>query len=108
MKEETHKSHKELQKNTNLQLKDLSKTIQDLNTEVETMKTLQWETRVKIEKLGKKSWAIDANIINRIQEIEEIISDGEETIESMDSTVKENAKCKKVVTQNIQETEETL
>ena len=108
MKEETHKSHKELQKNTNLQLKDLSKTIQDLNTEVETMKTLQWETRVKIEKLGKKSWAIDANIINRIQEIEEIISDGEETIESMDSTVKENAKCKKVVTQNIQETQDTL
>ena len=108
MKEETKKSLEELQENTNKQLKNLSKTIQDLNIEVERTKTLQRETRVKIENLGKKSWAIDANINNRIQEIEEIISDGEDTIESMDSTVKEIAKCKKVVAHNIQETQDTL
>ena len=42
--------------------------------------------------LGEKSGVIDANINNRIQKIEERISDAEDTIETMDSTVKENAK----------------
>ena len=56
---------------------------------------------MEVEKLRKKSVTIDANINNRIQEIEERILDAEDTIETMDSTVKENAKCKKLVTQNI-------
>jgi hypothetical protein len=38
---------------------------------------------------------------NRIQEIEEIISGAEDTIENIDITVKENAKCKKILTQNM-------
>ena len=58
---------------------------------------------MEIENLGKKSGAIDANINHRIQEIEERISDAEDTIETIDSTVKENAKCKNLVTQHIQE-----
>ena len=49
-----------------------------------------------------------SNINNRIQEMEERISDAEDTIETTDSTVKENAKCKKVVTQNIQEIQDTM
>ena len=44
---------------------------------------------------------MDASINNRIQEIEERISDAEDTIESIDTTVKENTKCKKFLTQNI-------
>ena len=36
------------------------------------------------------------------------ISDAEDTIETMDSTVKENAKCKKLITQNIQEIQDTM
>jgi uncharacterized coiled-coil protein SlyX len=42
-------------------------------------------------------------ITNRIQEIEERNSGAEDTIENIDITVKENAKCKKLLTQNIQE-----
>jgi uncharacterized coiled-coil protein SlyX len=45
---------------------------------------------------------------NRIQEIEDRISGAEDTIENMDKTIKENAKCKKILTQNIQETQDTM
>ena len=72
---------------------ELSKTILDLKTEVETTKKSQRETTVEIENLGKKSGAIDANINNRIPEIEERISDAKDTIESIDSIFKEYAKC---------------
>jgi len=89
-------------------VKELSKTIQDLKSEVETTKKTQRETTLEIENLGKKSGDRDANINNRIQEIEERISDAEDSIETMDSTVKENAKCKKLVTQNIQEIQDTM
>jgi uncharacterized coiled-coil protein SlyX len=44
-----------------------------------------------------------ASINNRIQEIEERISGTEEIIENICTIVKEYAKCKKLLTQNIQE-----
>ena len=47
---------------------------------------------MEIVNFGKKSGVIDANINNRIQEMEKRISDAEDTIETIDSTVKENAK----------------
>ena len=71
--------------------------------EVETIKKSQRETTLEIKSLGKRSGVIDASIINRIQEIEERISGAEDTIENIDTTVKENAKCKKFLIQNIQE-----
>jgi predicted nucleic acid-binding Zn-ribbon protein len=74
---------------------ELNKTIQDLNMEVETIKKTQRETTLEIEILRKKSGTIDACISNRIEEIEERISCAEDSIESMDTTIKENAKCKK-------------
>ena len=43
-----------------------------------------------------------------MQEIEERISGTENTIENIDTTVKENEKCKKVLTQNIQEIQNTM
>ena len=64
---------------------ELIKNFQDLKTEVETTKKVQSETTLEIENLGKKSGTIDTNINNRIQEIEERISDAEDTIETMDS-----------------------
>ena len=45
---------------------------------------------------------------NRIQEIEERISGVEDTIENIDKTVKENSKSKKLLTQNIQEIQDTM
>jgi predicted nucleic acid-binding Zn-ribbon protein len=84
-------------------VKELNKTIQDLKMEVETIKKSQRETTLEIENLGKKSGAIDASITNKIQEIEKRISVAEDTIENIDTTIKENEKCKKILTQNIQE-----
>jgi predicted nucleic acid-binding Zn-ribbon protein len=60
--------------------------------EVETIKKSQRETTLEIENLGKKSGAIDANITNRIQEIEERISGAEDTIDNIDTTIKKKFK----------------
>jgi hypothetical protein len=82
---------------------ELNKTIQDLKIEVETIKKTQKETDLEIEILGKKSRNIDVSISNRIQEWKRKISGAEDSIETMDTTIKENAKCKKILTQKIQE-----
>jgi prefoldin subunit 5 len=89
-------------------VKELNKTIQDLKREAETIKKSQRETTLEIEKLGKKSGVIDASITNRIQKIEERISDAEDTIENIDTRIKENAKWKKIISQNIQEIQDTM
>jgi hypothetical protein len=60
--------------------------------EVKTIKKTQSETTLEIEILGKKSGTIDARIRNRIQEMEKRISCAEDSIENMDTTIKENAK----------------
>ena len=75
-------------------MKELSKTIPDLKTEVETTKKSQRETTLEKGNLGKKSGAIGVNINKRIQELEERMSDAEDIIETIDTTVKENAKGK--------------
>jgi hypothetical protein len=75
--------------------------------ELETIKKSQRKTTLEIEHLGKRKGIIDASITNRIQEIEERILGAEDTIENIDTTVKENAKCKKLLTQNIQEIQDT-
>jgi hypothetical protein len=62
---------------------------------------------MEIENLGKKSGAIDARF-NTIQEIEKRISGAEDTIENPETTVRENAKCKKILTQNVQEIQDTM
>jgi predicted nucleic acid-binding Zn-ribbon protein len=83
---------------------ELNKTIQDLKREVDTIKKTQSEATLEIETLKKKSGVIDASIRNRIQEMEERISVAEDSMENISITIKENTKCKKILTQNIQET----
>jgi gas vesicle protein len=90
LKEETQKSPKELQQNTTKQVKELNKTIQYLKTEIETIKKSQKETTLGIENLGKRS--------GTIQDIEVRISGAEDAIENIDTIIKENAKCKKLLT----------
>jgi hypothetical protein len=64
--------------------------------EVETIKKTQRETILEIENLGKKSGVIDASITKSIKEIEERISGAEDAIGNIDdTTIKENAKCKR-------------
>jgi uncharacterized coiled-coil protein SlyX len=63
---------------------------------------------LEIENLGKRPGVIDTSITNRLQEIEERISGAEDTIENIDTTIKENAKHTKLLTQNIQEIQDTM
>ena len=63
---------------------------------------------MEIQTLGKKSGKIDVSISNRIQELKKRISGAEDSIGNMDTTIKENAKCKKILTQNIQEMQDKI
>ena len=108
LKEKPQKSLKEVQENTIKQAKEMSKNIQDLKMEIETIKKSQRETTLKLKNLGKRSGVINASITNRIQEIEERISGSEDSIENIDTTVKENTKCKRILTQKIQEIQDTM
>ena len=85
----------------------MNKAGQDLNMEVETIKISQIVVTLKMENLGKRSGATDASITNKIQEREERISGIEDTLEDFDTVVKENIKHKQILTQNIQEIQET-
>jgi hypothetical protein len=75
--------------------------------ELQTIKKSQRETTLELENLGKRPGVLDVSITNRIQEREERISGAEDTIENIDTTVKENAKSKKLLIQNIQEIQNT-
>ena len=86
---------------------ELNNTIQDLKREVDTINKTQSEATLEIETLGKKSRTIDASISNRIQEMEERMSGTEDSIENI-STIKENGKLKKILTQNIQKIQDTM
>ena len=76
--------------------------------EIETINKTQRETTLEMDNLGKRSAATDASVTNRIQETKERISGLEDAIENMDTLVKENTKCKKLLTQNIQEIQDTM
>ena len=108
IKVKTQKSLKELQENKTKQVMEWNKTIKDLKMEVESIKKTQRETTLELKMVGKRSGAIDASITKRIQEMEERISGAEDSIENIDTTIKENMKCKKTLTQNIQEIQDTM
>jgi uncharacterized coiled-coil protein SlyX len=61
-----------------------------------------------LENLEKRQGLIDTSISNRIQEMEERISGTEDTIENIYTSVKENAKSKNLLTQNIQEIQDRM
>jgi hypothetical protein len=58
--------------------------------------------------LGKRSETTDESITNIIQKIEERISSVEDTIEEIDKNVKENSKHKILLTQSIQQIQNTM
>ena len=74
-----------------------------LKTEMEAMKKTQTEGQLDMENLGKQTETSGTSITNRIQEIEERISESEETIEKINALIKENSKSNKFSSQNIQE-----
>ena len=84
-------------------MKELNKTIQILRMEVETIKKSQRKTTLEIENLEIRSCCK-----HHIKEIEERISGAQDTMENIDTTVKEKAKYKEPLTQNIQEIKDTM
>ena len=91
-KEDSNNSLKEIQENTDKQVKGLNNVIQDLKVEVETIKKTQMETNLEMENLRKRSGITDLSITNRIQEIDERIPGVEDMVEEINTTVKENSK----------------
>jgi hypothetical protein len=89
-KEDISNSVKKNTGNTDKQIKELNKVIQDLKVEEETIKKTQMEANLEMEDLGKRSGITDISIINRIQEREERISGVEEMVEEIDTSIKEN------------------
>ena len=89
-------------------MKDLFKGVQDLKVEVQTIMKTQIEATLEMKNLGKRSRIRDVSISNRIQEIEERNSGVKDTIEEIDTTVNENSKHENILTQNIQETQDTM
>ena len=63
---------------------------------------------MEMENLGKRSGITDVSFTNRTQEIEERILSVEDTVEEIDTTVKENSKHKKLLTQSIQDIKDTM
>ena len=59
-----------------------------------------WAT-MDMENIGKRTETTDSNITNRVQVMELRITCVEDTMEDIDKMVKENAKVKKFLTQNI-------
>jgi hypothetical protein len=106
-KQETNKSLKEIQENTIKWVKELNKVVQDLKMEIETIKKAQMEANLEMENLGKWSGIAGVSIIKRIQETEERTLSVEGSLEEIDTTVKENSKHKSLLTQRIQEIQDT-
>lgn len=100
-REEWQKSLKEFQENTIKQMKELK-------MEIEAIKKEHMETTLDIENQKKRQGAVDTSFTNRIQEMEERISGAEDSIEIIDSTVKDNVKRKKLLVQNIQEIQDSM
>jgi uncharacterized protein YoxC len=69
-------------------VKEINKTVQDLKTKIEVIR----ETQTDMENISKITLTTDASITNRIQEMEERISGVEDTIEQIDTSVRENVK----------------
>jgi len=101
-REESQKSLKEFKENT------IKKQLKELKMEIQAIKKEHMEKTLDIENQRKRQGDIDTSITNSTQEIEERISEEEDSIEIIDSTVKDNVKRKKLLVQNIQEIQDSM
>jgi len=76
--------------------------------EIEAIKKAQRKTTLDIENQRMRQGATDTSITNRIQEIEKGISGAEDSIEIIDTMIKDNVKQKKLLVQNIQEIQDSM
>ena len=94
---------KEIQENTGKKVQELNKVIEDLKVEVETIKKTQnggkpgnGKPRKEVRNYRYKDF--QQNIGDRRQNLRQRL-DIEDTVEEMDTKIKENTKCKKLLTQ---------
>ena len=106
--EEMSKSVNDTLGNQEKTIKQVMETVQELKTEIEAMKKTQNKGRLDMENLGKRTENTESSITNRIQEMEERISESEDTIEKINAQIKENSKFNKFSSQNIQEIWDTI
>ena len=60
--------------------------------EIEAIKKTQMAAILDMKHLGKRTGTTDVNIINRMQKVEETFLGIEDTIEEIDTSVKENVR----------------
>ena len=84
-------------------VKQVMETVQELKTEMGAMMKTQTEVRLDMENLGKWTETTEPRITNRIQEIEEWLSDPADTREKRNALIKEKGKTNKFSSQYIQE-----
>lgn len=85
LKEETRNTLKEIQENKFKQVKDFNIMFQVLKKVLKTIKKLQIEKVLEIEKPGKRSEATDVSMTNIIEQMDEKISGIEDIIEDIDT-----------------------
>jgi hypothetical protein len=106
LKEKSQKPLKELQVKTTKQVKELNKTIQDLKMEVETIKKSQRERTLEIKNPRKEIAS------PRCKHHQQNTRDGIENLRCRRFHRKHGhnnqRKCKKILTQNIQEIQDTM
>ena len=107
LKEKTNKNWK---KSTNPLKKTKKKAIKQMKETIkrETIKKTQTEEIIEMEIMKKFSGITNTSLKSRIQQMEERLSSAEDTIEKIDSLVKENIKSNKSLTQNSQEIWNTI
>jgi hypothetical protein len=76
--------------------------------DIKPLKKTQRETTLEMKNLGKKSGVTNTSIPNKTKETETRFSVIDDTLEDCDTTVKENTKYKKLLTQNIQEIQDKM
>ena len=89
-------------------IKQVMESVQELKTEMEAVRKTQSEGRLDMENLGKRMETTESSLTNSIQEIEERVSDYEDTIVKINSLTKKNSKSNKFSSQNIQELWDTI
>ncbi|ERE65931.1 GTPase IMAP family member 3-like protein [Cricetulus griseus] len=80
MEEKTNQKIQEIKESQGNTIKQLKETVQDLKTELETIKKTQTEGMLEVEELSKQSGTTDATKTNKIQEMENRISDTEDKL----------------------------
>ena len=121
IKQDGKNSFKKLDEKNNKKLEEMNKflkdtqtfkqvmeTAQDLKTEMEVIKKTKTERWQDMENWGKWTETTETSITNRIKEIEEWISETKDTIEEINTLIKENSKSNKFLTQNVQEIWDTM